>query len=308
MATAYRKQFVNVKQTTSFIYFFWGLGLALVLLSGAVTVEAGDRFDKGLLWKIEAAGVEPNYLFGTMHSDDPRVVELPTPVRTAFEQARGVTLEVVLDPQSLLTMTMSLMMSDGTTLESLIGSSLYKRTVQVMSAQGIPEMMVANMKPWAVAVTLMTPPTHTGLVLDHVLYQQAVADGKAVDGLETVAEQMGLFDSLSLEDQVKLLEETLDSLPAIQGMLVELQEAYLQRDLKRLVEINDASMQDSDPELAATFNQKVIVDRNRRMADRMESRLRDGRRFIAVGALHLPGDDGLLHLLSQRGFRVTRVY
>jgi uncharacterized protein YbaP (TraB family) len=146
------------------------------------------------------------------------------------------------------------------------------------------------------------------VVLDHVLYQGAVAAGKKVHGLETVAEQMGLFDGLSRKDQITLLEDTLDNLDTVAQMLDELQAAYLDRDLKRLMELNEAAMRDSDPLLAETFNRKVIVERNYRMAERMQPRLREGQQFIAVGALHLAGKEGLLNLLVERGYRLSRVY
>lgn len=275
----------------------------------AGAVAADGRFDKGLLWKIERSGAPPSYLFGTMHSDDPQVVQLAGPVRKAFERAQGLTLEIVLDPEALMSMTTSLMLADGSTLEQHVGPDLYRRTVRALGKQGIPELLVTGMKPWAAAITLMTPPDTTGLVLDHVLYQQALAAGKPVDGLETVAEQMDIFDRLlSPQDQVKLLRETLDQLPQIDTMLEELRKAWLDRDLARLTEINESSMASGDPELAARFNRSVILERNHRMAERLRSRLRRGNWFIAVGALHLPGKEGLLNLLSEQGYRVTRVY
>ena len=299
---------MNVKSSTQGSVFICNLFIALACLAGAFAAEAADSFDSGLLWRVERAGVTPSYLFGTMHSDDPGVVKLPTPVQQAFDQAQSVTLEVVLDPRSLLAMTSALLMTDGNTLESLIGGRLYERTLEVMDARGIPEILVANMKPWAVAVTLMTPLGNNGVVLDHVLYQDAVAAGKKVHGLETVAEQVGLFDGLSRKDQITLLEDTLDNLDTVAQMLDELQAAYLDRDLKRLMELNEASMRDSDPLLAETFNRKVIVERNYSMAERMQPRLREGQQFIAVGALHLAGKEGLLNLLVERGYRLSRVY
>ncbi len=123
-----------------------------------------------------------------------------------------------------------------------------------------------------------------------------------------MAEQVGVFDSLTQDEQVALLQDTLDHLPDIEGMLVDLRQAWLQRDLARLVAINEATMRDSDPQFAADFNQRIILERNQRMAERMESRLRKGGHFIAVGALHLPGEKGLLQLLEQRGYRVTKLY
>ena len=299
---------MNVKRSIGERAPVWKLVLLLVCLAVALPAAAAGRFDAGLLWKVEGAGATPSYLFGTMHSDDPSVVKLPAPVRRAFDESRGLTLEVVLDTQSLQAMTSALLMTDGTTLESLIGASLYERCVEVMRAQGVPEILVATMKPWAVAVSLMTPSGKGGAVLDHVLYQEAVAAGKRVHGLETVEEQLGLFDGLSLQDQITLLRDTLDNLDNIDRLLGELQLAYLERDLKRLLEINEASLAESDPQLAATFKHKMIIDRNHHMAERMQSLLREGKQFIAVGALHLAGKDGLLMLLSERGYRLSRIY
>ncbi len=293
-------------------WFFYSCWLLLVvplcLLAAGVVDAADSRFDRGLLWRIETAGSAPSYLFGTMHSDDPGVVQLAPPVQQAFDRAEAVTLELTLDPQSLVSLTAALLMTDGTRLPSLLGQDLFERAVEALADHGIPEALVAHMKPWAVAVTLMTPPARDGTVLDHALYQRALVEGKPVDALETVAEQVALFDALTREQQILLLKDTLDNLPAIEEMLVDLREAWMQRDLARLVAINEASMRDGDPALAADFNQRVIVDRNHLMAQRMESRLRDGGRFIAVGALHLPGKEGLLQLLQQRGYRLIRVY
>ncbi len=299
---------MNVKQSIQHRYLAWHFVVALAFVVTVFSVQAGGRFDQGLLWKIEPVGGTPSYLFGTMHSDDPRVVQLPAPVQQAFDQAGSVTLEIELDAQSLTSLTTALLLVDGSKLESLIGRDLYKRTLQAMGALGMPDVVVANMKPWAAAVTLMTPPNASGAVLDQILYQQAILAGKKVSGLETVAEQMALFDELSLKDQIYLLRETLDSLPDLAQMLEDLQVAYLDRNLKRLVEINEASMQDGNAQLAESFNQKVIIDRNYRMAERMKSRLQEGGHFIAVGALHLPGKEGLLMLLSGRGYRVSRIY
>lgn len=282
------------------------LGL-LVLASAAAESSAAADFDHGLLWKIETAGGEPSYLFGTMHSEDPRVVQLPSPVRAALETARGVTLEVALDPESLLAMASGFML-DGRRLEAIVGAPLYHRAAAAVATYGIPEAVLATMKPWAVAVILTAPPGDTGAVLDLLLYQQAVAAGKPVDGLETPKEQLGVFDGLSESDQVALLEDTLDSLPEAERMLKEVTDAYLARDLQRLATISEAAMRGSDPGRMERFCRALITERNQRMATRMQPYLRRGGRFIAVGALHLPGADGLLRLLSQQGYHLIRLY
>ena len=283
--------------------------LLLTALSFAALVcHADASFQQGLLWKIEGSGSVPSYLFGTMHSDAPEVTRLPTPVKQAFDNSDGLTLEVTFDPQSLLTMATSMMMADGRTLKSMTEPSLYRKAVEAMALQGMPENVVERMKPWAVAVALSMPPTDRGVVLDHSLYQQAQARRIPVDGLETASEQMAIFDVLTASEQVQFLEETLQQLPQIDDMLKQLQSAYLSRDLAELVRINEASMSHGDKALADKFVKTAIVDRNRKMADRMQSRLEKGNWFIAVGALHLPGEKGILRLLTNSGYKVTRIY
>ena len=304
MRTAYRNQVINVKRTVNNVALLW----LLVFCLGFAAHAAADRFDAGLLWKIEVSGAAPSYLFGTMHSEDPDVTRLPDVVRQAFDTATGVTLEVDMDARALFAMAAASMLTDGTTLETHVGPQLYQRAVEAMAAQGKPEIVVALMKPWAVALSLMMPRSETGLFLDFVLYQQALADGKAVTGLETAGEQMDVFESMDKRDQIALLEDALDNQAAIQDMLVALKQAYLARDLGRMVEISNSSMRDSSDTLRERFQQRLLVDRNHLMAERMQAQLRRGGEFVAVGALHLPGEEGLLNLLSRQGFRVSRLY
>jgi uncharacterized protein YbaP (TraB family) len=307
MATAYRNLFAGVNRLDGRCAARQSLLVVLVCLF-TVGAAAGQDFDHGLLWRIERAGVASSYLFGTMHSDHPAVVVLPEPVQHALRSADAVTLEVNLDTEALLTLSRALLIQDGSTLKGLLGEALFDRAVAAMAGHGINAAMVLRMKPWAVAVNLLTPPRRDGLVLDQVLYRRALAEQKPVDGLESVDEQVALFDSMSLDDQIALLQETLDYLPEIEQMLVDLRQAWLRRDLARLVAISEATPSGATTRFAADFNQRVIVERNHRMFERMQPRLRKGGYFIAVGALHLPGKDGLLKLLSGRGYRLTREY
>ena len=88
----------------------------------------------------------------------------------------------------------------------------------------------------------------------------------------------------------------------------ELLITYVRGDLAGLVALNDAHLDVGDPELERRLNKAVIQDRNRRMARRLKPVLRKGRAFVALGALHLPGKEGVLNLLQQQGYRIERVY
>ena len=141
-----------------------------------------------------------------------------------------------------------------------------------------------------------------------MLYQNALQQGKVVHGLETIQEQLNVFESLSEADQISMLEEAVENFPDLDAMYADLLDAYKQRDLAGLMALNEASMKAGDPQLADEFQQRLIIDRNHRMSERMQQYLQQGKVFVAVGALHLPGEDGLLNLLEQQGYTVRRVY
>ena len=283
------------------------LAVVLLFFLAAITLADTDR-SHGLLWELSKTGQQPAYLFGTIHSEDPAVVELPATVKQAFDASNSVVLEMLLDTDTMRYSSTAMLMLDGRSLSDMIGMPLYKKVSAAIASRGIPELVLNRMKPWAAAVTLSTPALETGQILDLVLYQDALQQDKAVYGLETVREQLDLFDSMSESDQVTLLRDAVDKFPELDALHAELLEVYKQRDLEGLLAINETSMQAEDQRLAKEFQRRVIDDRNHRMAERMQPYLRQGKAFVAVGALHLPGEQGLLNLLEQQGYTVRRVY
>jgi uncharacterized protein YbaP (TraB family) len=271
-------------------------------------LQAGTDKSHGLLWEVSKPGAASSYLFGTIHSEAPEVVKLARPVKEAFDASRSVILEMLLDMDAMIYSSTAMLMTDGRSLSDLVGPSLFAQAAAAIQSRGIPELVLERMKPWAVAVTLSMPAPETGQVLDMVLYQQALQDGKRVYGLETIREQLDVFELMPEADQVELLKDALASLPEIDAMHAELLAAYRQRDLAGLMAINAASMQVGNQRLAQDFQQRLIHDRNLRMYERMQQYLREGGAFVAVGALHLPGKDGVLQLLEQGGYTIRPVY
>ena len=285
------------------------LWLAVVLsFLLAANARADTDISHGLLWEISKPGQQPSWLFGTIHSEDPDVVKLPAPVRLAFDASNSVVLEILMDADAMKYSSTAMLLLDGRTLVELVGTPLYTKVSAAIATRGIPELVLNRMKPWAAAVTLSTPLLETGEVLDRVLYQDAVTQGKVLHGLETMQEQLDLFDSMPEADQIVLLKDAVDNFEVLDAMQAELLSAYKQRDLGRLLAINEASMQRGDQRLADDFQRRIVDDRNQHMAERMQPYLQQGKAFVAVGALHLPGKTGLLERLQQQGYTVTRVY
>lgn len=262
--------------------------------------------EKGLLWKVERAGTPPSFVFGTIHSEDPRVTRLPAPVQAAFDRAHSLTVEMLLGPEANTALASAMFLGKDQNLRAILGDDLYHRTIRALEEYGMPRQIAGALKPWAVTVMLSMPKPDTGEFLDKVLYAAALDQGKPVHGLESVEEQLAIFEELPMVDQVRLLEAAMEGSPA--AHIEQLIAAYLARDLAAMVMLSNRANAQLDQELATRITRRLLDDRNERMVQRMEPRLREGNAFIAVGALHLPGERGILKLLERRGYRVTVVY
>lgn len=282
--------------------------LCAIFLCVSVMSAADVRRDHGLLWEISKPGMNSSYLFGTVHSEDPGVLQLAPPVKQAFDRSDQVILEIMMDMDAMIYSSMAMLLTDGRTLSDLIGTALFEKTAQAIQSRGIPEIVLERMKPWAAAVTLSMPPPETGMMLDLLLFQQAQEAGKQLHGLETIQEQLDVFDTMPESDQIRLLRDAVDNQDKIDRMNAEIVALYKRRDLAGMLALNERYMKEGDPGVSRDLEQRLIIDRNRLMAERMQPYLKAGSAFVAVGALHLPGDQGLLNLLDRRGYTVKPVY
>lgn len=286
----------------------WPLCFALlVLISPVAQAETATPFGKGLLWKVEGATGRPNYVFGTVHSDDPRVAQPPAPVAEALRGARVFIMEMLFTEANIGTMAQAMFASDGRSLQSRLTAAEYATAVRAFAQRGIPEQVVQTMAPWAAMATLSIPPSQGGMPLDLVLYSSAVSAGKPAQGIETAAEQLAMFTTMTEADQLALLKLTLQDLPRQKQLYDELFRLYVQRDLAGVMKFSER-YGPKDPALAKRMMNSMIDVRNARMADRVQNELRTGGAFVAVGAMHLPGEKGILNLLKQRGYKLSAVY
>ena len=290
---------------------YWLTTLFLVLLAATQCAFADDVLSqKGLLWQIDKPGLTPSYLFGTIHSEDPRVTQLPPPVRSRFEKANSASFELMMDMPTMLEATKAMFFVGEQSLDKLIDKPLYQSVVDAMRQHRLPAFMVNKLKPWAVVVTLSTPPIETGKFLDLLLYQEAQKLQKPTDGLEKVKEQLAVFDNIPLADQIIMLKDAIKNLKRMPTVFQKMHDLYLQRDLTALMKYSIEEMKKGSDNLSLVeaFYKRVVDDRNIKMAQRMEKHLKAGNAFIAIGALHLPGKKGVLKLLQDRGYRVSAVY
>lgn len=288
--------------------------MVLALLGGLaglpLPAAAAERYDHGLLWRIEGAGAPASHVFGTVHLADPRVTRLPPAVARALDEARSLTLEAGVDPASMLGVAGRMVFTDGRDLPGVAGAELFGRAAKLTEGLGLPEPMLRLFRPWAVAILLSVPPQDPTNVLDFVLERRASEQGKPIHQLETMDEQISVLEGLSQEDQVALLRQAVDEHEHLPRRIGRVVDAYLARDLAGLWRVSQEGVGAGAEErrLNEVFTRRLLHERNARMAERAEPRLRQGGAFIAVGALHLYGGSGVLAELERRGWRVTRVY
>lgn len=278
-----------------------------LFLLWSLLVSAAFAGDQGLLWRISGKGAD-GYLFGTMHSDDPRVTRLPPAVEARFVAARTLVLEVLLDEQSEMAAVAQMMLPTNSSLTALAGETLGQQVKQAMLGRGVPPETTERLQLWATALTLSLPESQDGLFLDKLLYQRAVASGKKCKPLESVNEQIAIFTAFSTEEQKSMLRHVLETAGDTPALFAQMTEAYLARDLAQLVRLGEENPMSSDPALQQRMMERLLGLRNRRMAARMEPLLTQPGLFIAIGALHLPGEEGVIALLRQRGYQLEAIY
>ena len=283
-------------------------GLAAAALP--VRAQAG-RFDRGLLWRVSKADVAPSHVFGTIHVPDERLAALPAAVRAHFDQARSLMLEFVPDPYTRERFLEAAMFLDQQTLEQKIGAEDFERALEVLGPIGLPREVVNKLKPWGVLLNLRDPRRATqGVPLDAQLLELARERRMPLSQIEGIEEQIFTFDEFPMEGQVLLLKHSLANRAELLELAERTLDAYLERDLGTISRLR-AQFIARHPQIAAqqaALNKRIVEDRSVVMAFRMQRELRRGNAFVALGALHLYGEKGVLALLEDDGYRAARVY
>lgn len=267
-----------------------------------------------LLYRITGKGTS-SHLFGTIHLPDQRLDTFPPVLRSALDQSDAVYTEIPLDDASQLAIAPRLMLPGEQTLASILPAPLHRRLSAAFAQQAIPFAPFERMKPWAISVQLAVLDRLTTLAfkkpIDAVIHQRAIEAGKATRALETVEEQVSIFDRLSRSEQIELLRLTLDYQDTVRrsgrDALEELLGAYLAGDTEAILNLVREAY-DPNSALSRKLMQQVFSNRNESMANRIAAELRsrtDQRLFFAVGSGHLLGDDGIVKRLQQQGFAVA---
>jgi len=278
------------------------LGLLLTVAPVAANADTDRSADNALFWSVLKDGRQAGYLLGTIHSEDPRVLDFTDGFLDRLRSNQVFAMEMVPDAVTLERLGGYMKYPQGQSLEAVIGDKRFQALESALSVYQVPVDFVQRMKPWAAMMTLSTPPPETGFFMDLSLSLRASGNGLEVVGLETIEEQLSFLENMPMEMQLDLLDQAI----AESGRVVEVHDqmvnAYLQNDLSALQALSDAQLSEVGESARRYFVELGIHARNRRMADALLKLLGKHTVFAAVGALHLPGRQGLIQILRQDGY------
>lgn len=275
---------------------------------------------QGRLWRIEKPGVEPSYLFGTVHLADERLSKLPPELVEIIKGARLVYLEnsdIISEDKSAANeaMTRLGLMTDGKTLRSLLGAQEYDKVAVHLASRGITLEAFNMTKPWVVAMLAMLPSCEIAMQIvntpfvDARIGRLAIKEGVTLESLESIDEQLSYFNEIPLETQTAMLldltkfgSDIIDDFH--QSMISLYQSGSIGLFWESYMDLFEVA---PDDPLLLFLQERLLEDRNRIMFDRSVEKVDQGNILIAVGAAHLIGETGLVEQYRNAGFTVTKV-
>lgn len=273
---------------------------------------------RGVFWKAEKPGVPPSYLFGTAHLADKRILDWLPKISPLLEESRLLFVELTeLDASAMASAEIVQkfgMLPDGETLDSLLTKDEQRLLGSVTAMHGIPWFSARRMRPGFLTIALGVPPCakipilRGEKVLDSQIIETAKQKNIPVIGLETVELQLTKVNEL---DQQMMLAGLVEAARAGQKLARDIFETTirthqtgeigmmlsLMHELRQQYPASSASME--------TIKAVLLDDRNTGMHERALPEMEKGGVFLAVGALHLPGEKGLVRLFQDSGFTVT---
>jgi hypothetical protein len=284
------------------------VALALAISIASARIEsAGNSF----LWKA-TKGQGSLYLVGSVHLLTKDYYPLNPALDAAFKDSDLLVEEVdlgeMITTENQLQMVMTGMLPAGQSLDKVVSPATFAAVNKRFETLGMPIEPLKRLKPWFLSLTLLAlewqkAGFESDLGLDKHFYDQARDDAKTVQGLETVAFQISFFDGMTMEEQDRLLAETLKELDTQQTAMTTLADAWKAGDAPRVERLVLQDLR-SEPRVY----QRMLVDRNRDWLPKLEALFaRPGRAFVVVGAAHLIGPDGLLAMLRARGYSVEQM-
>ncbi len=292
--------------------------LVCVLLLGAVgcgcSKKTGDTVP--LMWKVTDAEGHALYLFGTIHVGDKRSDEVLPRVAKVLDTCDALAVEFDLvayqqDYSAMMQTMMQYVLNDGTTVDAHMPEDLYARAHKLLEEAGLmPEMMKNyNLAMWSQLVEQAAIMKYSDLspdkAMDMMLINHAYEKEIPVLEVESAEFQSGLLNSFEDETYLLQIRTTLDSLDQYGAAIELLYSLWLSGDRETFwMAIGAEPALEGDD----AYNEALVDDRNRTMAQKAEAYLLSGKTvFFAVGAAHMANETGVVQLLRNAGYTVEEI-
>ncbi|MBD3774767.1 MAG: TraB/GumN family protein [Rhodobacteraceae bacterium] len=271
--------------------------------------DNAERPSGPALWKV-SDGDTTIYLFGTIHALPKDVDWFKGPLKEAFESSDTLVTEVLVDGQSPAQLQKTVIelgtLPEGQTLRDLLSPEQRTRYEAAIAKLGFPVATFDRFEPWYAAMMFsMVPLLQQGYAPDagvEKVLSAANAPGKQVAELESIDQQLAMFDQLPQENQVSYLMEVIDGIDEIKPTIDQMVAEWLEGDADGLAVLMNEGM--SDPVVI----DRLLYQRNRTWAKWIDKRLEQpGTVFVAVGAGHLAGKDSVQADLEKMGLTVERI-
>lgn len=261
-----------------------------------------------VFWELKSPEGERSWLLGTMHSEDARLLDFRPELRSALSESRVFAMELIPDAATLAELNEAMHFGPEEGLNAVLDGPLYTRVVELLEDYGMGEPAVRRLRPWAAAMTLSIPPPETGLFMDFALSLRAGGLGLEVKALETLREQLDFLRGMSESQQIEMIRQAVEEYDRLTELFEQLIDAYLKGDLEAMEAMAEEQLAGASPALREHFIELGIKQRNRTMLERALPLTEAGGAVIAVGALHLPGETGLINGFREAGYEVRAVY
>lgn len=259
--------------------------------------------EQGLLWQVQSPQGKVSYLLGTIHADDTRVTEFSPKLLDAFAKTEVFMMET-LPPKN----PSVFLMQQGSVSE-LLTEQEFDQVRELANFHSMHIEAAMKMKPWLLAVIFDLPKPKSLYSMDELLMSKAEEQSKVVLGLESTQAHFSVLDSMTIDEQLLMLRAVLKRQPEDKLRDYEaLLSTYLSEDLEKISSLDDSITGGMLPkELWEKMRLKLIDERNEGMAKGMLAHANDKSVFVAVGASHLAGENGLINRLRLAGYVLTPV-
>jgi len=274
-------------------------------LSVLSTLNA-QNLEKSLLWEISGNGLtKSSFLFGTIHMTCDASID--EDVKKALDDTSLLVLELDMDDPSMQAeMMKGLYMNNEKTLKDMVSEDDYVIISEFVKAQmGMPLEMLGNVKPFFISAMFYTKilgcPVQS---YEDALMKIAHEQNEDVLGLETIEEQLSVFDDIPYEDQAEdLLRSAKDNLVYDKESFTKMLALYDSEDIEGI----DKMMLEDKNLTTTKHRDKMLDNRNKNWVSKIENFSKEQATFYGVGAGHLAGKNGVIKLLRKAGYTVKAV-